>query len=268
MKHTLKLLSGSALLIALGCTVHAFDFGLDKITRGLEKAEAIATDGSRVLKGLAGIGIEEERTIGGSVAVEVVSRYGGLVRDENVISRLNLIGKTLAGYSDRPGLTWRFGLLDSEQINAFSAPGGYVFITRGLYEMCDDDDHLAAVLAHEIAHITQRHALKIVRRAEFFTGASNIVSRQSSDYRAIESSLNQFDLGIKQIVTTLCEQGFDPNTEYDADARGDALCTLAGYKPGSLHAALKSVQASGVEKERVFSTHPPIKDRLRRLPSQ
>ena len=108
-------------------------FGLDKLDfGGLKKAVDTAKDAGKITKGLVGIGPEEERVIGGSVAVEIVGAYGGLVRDAAIMQRVNLVGRTLARYSDRPDLDWRFGVLASDAVNAFSAPSGYVFITRGL----------------------------------------------------------------------------------------------------------------------------------------
>ena len=88
-------------------------------------------DGSKkLIKGVAGIGIQEELSIGGSVAVEIVANYGGLVRDEKIVRHVNMIGKTLGYYSDRPELQYMFGVLNSPDINAVAAPGGYIFITR------------------------------------------------------------------------------------------------------------------------------------------
>lgn len=245
----------------------AGQFGLDKLDlRKVQKGLDTAKDVAKISKGVAGISAEEEYVIGGSVAVEIVSRYGGLIRDPLIVERLNLIGRSLALYSDRPELKWCFGLLDSSEVNAFSAPSGYVFITRGLYERCESDDELAAVLAHEISHITQRHALKIIARGEFLSGAGSILNRQSSDARAVSSALRSFDLGIDTIIDTLFQKGFDPETEYDADKRGDALCTLCGYKAGSLRATLELIKANDDKQEAVFSSHPSLKNRIKRLP--
>jgi len=263
MKTThLALAAAGALLLALPA---AQAFKLPNIN--IDKIADTAKDVAQVTKGVAGIGAEEERVIGGSVAIQIVSRYGGLVKDKTITERVNLIGKALASYSDRPDLQWRFGVLNSAEVNAFSAPSGYVFITRGLMELCADEDQLAAVLAHEIAHITQRHALKIVARGEFISGAHSLVSKRSSDVRQANAMLSQFDTGIDKIISTLCEQGFDPKTEFDADKRGDQLATLCGYKPCSLHGALASVKAAqGGAKEKVFSTHPSLDKRMDKLP--
>jgi predicted Zn-dependent protease len=219
-----------------------------------------------VAKGVAGIGPEEERVIGGSVAVEIAGTYGGLVRDDKIMRRVNLVGRTLAGFSDRPGLTWRFGVLASTTVNAFSAPSGYVFITRGLYQMAADDDALAAVLAHEIAHVTARHALKIVARGELFSGGSSLAATYSGDVRNAEAQLKQFDLGVKEITETLFTKGFDPQTEYEADRIGRDLAAVTGYSRDGLRLMLQRLQARSTgDAKQVFSTHPPLTERIKRL---
>ena len=163
MNHRLSLIL--SFLLLGGSAGFALDLG--GLSKALNKAKEVtdtAKDASKVVKGGVGIGPEEEKVIGDSVALEIVGQYGGVVRDEDTLQRVNLVGRALARYSDRPDLDWRFGVLDSDSVNAFSAPDGYVFITRALYALADDDDLLAAILSHEIAHITEKHALKIVGR--------------------------------------------------------------------------------------------------------
>ena len=109
-------------LLALAPALHAQFGGLGDLVPGGSKADKVlknAQDGAKIVKGMAGIGIEEERVIGGSVAVEVVAKYGGLVRDQATLRRVNLVGRTLSQYSDRTTLAWRFGVLDSATVNVF-----------------------------------------------------------------------------------------------------------------------------------------------------
>jgi len=220
-----------------------------------------AKDVGQMVKGVAGIGPEEELTIGGSVAIEIAGHYGGVVRDAAVARRVNLVGKALARYSTRPQLPWRFAVLGSPTVNAFSAPGGYVFITRGLYDRLHSDDELAAVLGHEIAHITLRHALKIIARNSFFAGAMDLASQSNAN-------IAKFDAGISDITSTLFEKGFDPQTEFEADQQGRLLAFTTGYAPGGLREVLVELQESGGDPKAVFSTHPPLAERIARLPNE
>ena len=255
-----SLLLAFALLAAPAA--HAqFNFG--DLGKALDKGKSVA----KMAKGAAGIGPEEEKVIGESVALEIIGKYGGLVRDPATLQRVNLVGRTVARYSSRPDLNWRFGVLNSETINAFSAPDGYVFITKALYDLAPTDDLLAGILGHEITHIAERHALKIVARGEFLSGATSRAAQSSSDVRQVDAQLRQFDAGVGKIVSTLFEQGFDPPTEFAADQGGRALAATTGYAPGGLRTVLNDLQARGGNAQPVFSTHPPLKDRVQHLPN-
>lgn len=220
------------------------------------------------LRGAAGIGPEEEKNIGDSVAVEIVGKYGGLVRDAAILHRVNLVGRALARYSDRPELNWRFGVLNSDTVNAFSAPDGWVFISRGLYALAKNDDVLAGILGHEIAHITGRHALKIVEKSNMVGGFVNGAVSRSGDARALNQQLQQFDLGIGKITTTLFESGYGSDKEFEADKIGHNLAALTGYAPGGLRSVLVQLQQRGGDPKKTFATHPPLSDRIKRLPDE
>ncbi len=249
----------------------AFDLGglskalsnTEKLTKTLDTTKSAG----QMLKGVAGIGPEEEKLIGESVALEIVGKYGGLVRDAAIMQRVNLVGRGLALYSARPELSWRFGVLDSDTVNAFSAPAGYVFITRGLYAMADSDDSLAAILGHEIAHITGKHALGIIARGEFLSGATSLAAARSEEVRRFDTQLKSFDLGVSQVTKTLFEKGFDPQTEYAADVTGRQLAVTTGYAPGGLRAVLTALQRTPAGQQKIFSTHPPLAERIKRLPA-
>jgi predicted Zn-dependent protease len=264
------LLFAGVLLLTAGA---AFAFDLNKLSQTLSDPEKLkqglntAKDAAKLLKGVAGIGPEEEKVIGDSVALEIVGKYGGLVRDDAITRRINLVGRSLARYSDRPALNWRFAVLDSAAINAFSAPDGYVFITRGLYALADNDDALAAILGHEIAHITGKHALTIVARNEAFSAGLSQLVQRSGEARKVEGQLKQVNLGADLIVKTLFEKGFDPQTEYAADLTGRQLAVTTGYAPGALRAVLIRLQATAAGPQPIFSTHPPLAERLKRLPA-
>jgi len=266
----------AGLLLPFVATLSAFDFG--KLNQAIQKTKEItetAKDVGKVAKGVAGIGPAEEEIIGDAVALEIISRYGGLDHDEAIMQRVNLVGRALARYSDRPDHAWRFGVLASSAVNAFSAPDGFVFITRGLYDQATDDDLLAGILAHEIAHITSRHALKIIERNGAFSGATSLASKYSGDVREVQSQVNQVDSqlrefgpSIKGALKAIVVDGYDSKTEYAADQTGHDLAALTGYAPGGLRAVLARLQATGSDSKKMFSTHPPIKERIKRLPNE
>lgn len=266
-------LFAAALLFAAAPAAAQLDFG--KLTKGLDKLKQgmdTAKDAAKVAKGVTGIGPQEERNIGDAVALEIIARFGGVVRDAGVMHRVNVVGRALARYSERPELEWRFAVLASDTVNAFSAPGGYVFITRGLYERADSDDTLAGILAHEIAHITRRHALKIVERNEAAAGGKTLLLKRSNEARQLDSQVQQINsqLGIDLggLVKALVETGFDAPTEYEADREGRGLAVTNGFAPGGLRAVLVGLRHDGENRQTMFNTHPALGERLARLPDE
>jgi len=207
--------------------------------------------------GATGISLQDEMKIGGAVAVEIVSRNGGIDRDPAMTQRVIMIGKSLSYYCSRPDLNFRFAVLNSDHINAYSAPGGYVFITRGLYNALPDDQQLAAVLAHEISHVTRRHALKVISRGEFMKGLF--------DAGGSVSNMGAFDQGVESITDSLFTKGFDPGAEFDADSAGRALAAKTGYDRGALLDFLKNLYKTEGDSKDAFPTHPPLSHRIARL---
>lgn len=258
-----------AALFATATLAHAQFGGFDmsKITKGIETAK----DAGKLAKGVAGVGPEEERKIGEATAVELIGKYGGLVRDDEVMKRVNLVGRSLARYSSRPNLSWQFAVLDSDSVNAFSTPGGLVFITKGLYDTAASDDVLAGILGHEIAHITNKNALKIVQRSDLAEGGKNILLKRSSQARVIDSQVSQvgsmLGFNVLDLVKKLVETGFDAPTEFTADKDGRALAITTGFAPGGLRATLVHLQEQGENRQTMFATHPPLAERLKKLPA-
>jgi predicted Zn-dependent protease len=139
--------------------------------QGLQNFSAAKRDSERRAKALQrecddlktrSITFEEEHALGGAVSVNWVSQGEGLTDAPDAQAlheQLNRIGKNLAAQSSRPHLPWTFGVLKSQGINAVSGPGGFVFVSEGLLARLDNEAQLAGVLAHEIAHITGKHAM-------------------------------------------------------------------------------------------------------------
>jgi predicted Zn-dependent protease len=227
----------------------------------------IAKDVGSLTKAVVGIDLKEENSIGGAVAIEIVARFGGVWKDAAATQRVNLVGKSLTRYCDQQALDFKFGILNSDTINAFSAPGGYVFITKGLYDLVgDNDDQLAGVLGHEITHVTQRHALKIVERGDFLSGASDLYAMKDQNYAQF---MDKFGGAVNKVTATLFETGYDSKTEYAADKGGRALAAITGYAPGGLRATLIRLKMGGTNKTAViFPTHPSLDKRIKHLPEE
>ncbi len=219
-----------------------------------------AQGAGNLAKGIAGIGAKEEAAIGGSVAVAIVSNNGGVWKNEEATKRVATIGKALVRYSIRANSPFVFGVLNSEGIEGASAPGGYVFVSKGLYEMAKDDDELAGVLAHEIAHVTNRHALKIVSQSKMTKGFVQVASGAAG-----AGSFGAFDDVIGNLVQSGFNVTYNTNTEHDADHTGREIADAAGFDRNGLRRFLVRLYEMKKGEAYAFSKHPPLKHRLERL---
>ena len=172
MQKTGKILIG--LLLVLFTVSTSYSFNLGDALKGLEqpsgdskksgKSSGLSIFGEVLgaLRAFEPIGYKEERVIGGSLAIEIFSRFGGPYRNAALERYVALVGNTVVGVTERADLPFHFAILNSDDPNAFAAPGGYVFISVGLLRKMRSEAELAGVLGHEIAHITNRHALKMI----------------------------------------------------------------------------------------------------------
>ncbi|MDK2123046.1 M48 family metalloprotease [Parachitinimonas caeni] len=197
-----------------------------------------------------------------------------LDRDLAMQRYVNQVGTWVALQSDQPKLHWRFGVLDAPQINAFSGPGGYIFITRGLYQTLRNESELACVLGHEIAHVTQRHHASAKANEGLYELGALALDAAASNYSRNSGSLDANQRAemsknmIKGFVGEWALRGFDRKQEFEADRIGVVLCARAGYNPFGLIGTLQTLQQYRREDGPVswmFSTHPSLDDRLREL---
>src|SRR5712691_9539629 len=144
-------------ILALAAPVHA-QFG------GLDKTFKKAQDAKQKLDSV-NVSDEEERKIGEDVSAKIRQRFG-VVQDAAVHKYVTLVGTVLAQHSERPNLAWRFIVLDTDGVNAFASPGGIVHITRGALGLILNEAELAGVLAHEIGHVSHKHAVNAVRKSK------------------------------------------------------------------------------------------------------
>ena len=112
---------------------------------------------------LSGVSEKDEIALGRELAGRTMGA-APLINDRALQSYVNQVGRQIVAQSDRPDLPWRFGVMDTPSVNAFAAPGGVILITRGLYEILDNEAQLAAVLGHEVAHVMRRHHVEVVRK--------------------------------------------------------------------------------------------------------
>ncbi|OYY93042.1 MAG: hypothetical protein B7Y41_13055 [Hydrogenophilales bacterium 28-61-23] len=203
---------------------------------------------------------EEEARIGQQWAGNLLGA-APLVKDDNLQRYVNRVGRWVALQSERADLTWRFGVIESEDLNAFAAPGGYIFLTKGLYRKLKNEAELAGVLGHEIGHVIRKHHLKVEQKSHLWAAAGGALSRKFK---------NESDV-VQNLIGNGAEafaRGLDKSAEYEADRIGVVLSARAGYDAYALPAVLAEighVAKSDKSVSLLFKTHPHPEDRLGQL---
>ncbi|HET7840819.1 MAG TPA: M48 family metalloprotease, partial [Terriglobia bacterium] len=204
---------------------------------------------------------DQEKDIGRGVAAKIIGHYQ-LYNDPGVTQYVNLVGATVAAHAPpRQGIEYHFAVLDSDWVNAFSTPGGYIFVTRGALALCDDESELAGVLGHEVAHITGEHIVNIIE-----TDRKKRVGKEvGSDYAQKGPGWLQYvkEVGVNLAVDALFQDGLPATDEFNADKTGVGYAHAAGYPADGLERFLvKMGQVSSQKGNSVMEhTHPPVADR-------
>lgn len=175
---------------------------------------------------------------------------------------VNRLGRWISLHSARAHLPWTFAVLDDPGFNAFAAPGGYIFVTKGLIDGVDEAE-LAGILAHEISHVTQKHHLKAIRAKAGAGLLTQLVSSQlRSDARGLVSQQ------LLSVGRNLYSSGLDQGDEFDADRNGVALAARAGFDPYGLPSVLQQLRTAAPDNPLftlTLATHPPAQQRLELL---
>jgi predicted Zn-dependent protease len=220
------------------------------------------------LEGLGRIGQQalpidpaREREIGFGIAATVAGRYR-LAPDEALTRYLNLVGQSVAQQSVRGGeVDFRFGLLDTEDVNAYAAPGGYVLITRGALGLMESEAELAGVLAHELAHVDQKHVVEAIRRSSVFLQMRDETQMRGSGLDSLAA-----------VGTGVLFTGLSRVDELQADSLGLIYAAAAGYRSDGLLQFLRHLQtAEGAGSGALAewrATHPSTADRIQAVERQ
>ncbi|MFH1950039.1 MAG: M48 family metalloprotease [Pseudomonadota bacterium] len=239
---------------------------LDKLMDPKSKESKILQGVGSILGSATEIDYPSERTIGESLALEGFRRYGMPVKDRKVQEYVNLVGNAVARNSLRPGIPYNFVVIESPLQNAFSCPGGIIFVSSGLLRTIQSEGQLAGILAHEVAHVGHKHALQSIQRARFFQGVGKITSANMKGEKGKE-----FEDMIGGLQNTLFDKGLDQNMEFEADVSAMETAYRTGYDPEGLMEVLKAlvkIEAGSTKKGSWFSTHPPLKERIQKCRTQ
>jgi predicted Zn-dependent protease len=240
---------------------------LDKLVKPDSKEGRILSGATQVISSKKDIDYPTERTIGESLALEGLQRFGLPVKNEALQQYVNLVGNAVASNSRRATIPYQFAVLDSPIQNAFAVPGGVIFVSRALVSILEDESELAAVLAHEVGHVAAKHALKSTQRAQLLQGVGTITAASVGGKKG-----QQFASAIGDMQAVLFDKGLDKEMEYEADSMGMETTYRTGYDPSAMIRVLEKLQkleaTSKDKKGSWFSTHPPLHERISRLRAQ
>jgi len=224
---------------------------LDKLKSALSRTKELKT-----------VDDQGEAEIGDGVTANLLG-VAPLVQDDDLQQYVNQLGLWLALQTERADLAWHFGVLDTDSVNAFAAPGGYVFVTRGLLLRMRSEAELAGVLAHEISHVLKRHHLQAIQKNAQTGLVADLASLAAGSRRHGELAQKAISAG-----TELYARGLDKDDEFEADRMGVVIAARAGYDPYGLPAVLQVLDAMSSQDNSLalmFKTHPAPQQRLQLL---
>lgn len=194
-----------------------------------------------------------------------------LHQNKRINEYVNHVGFWLAQNSSRPDLPWQFGVIDSESINAFAAPGGFVFITSAMLMQLDNEAELAAVLAHEISHVILQHHLQAMKSGALRSAMTETLFVSADAYQANTNAKQQkreyaaWAKTVTNAAQDLYSKGLDREDELLADNSGLMLLAKSGYDPFSYLSSLQAIEAISPDDTSLallYKTHPTPTERL------
>jgi predicted Zn-dependent protease len=216
---------------------------------------------------------EEEVQLGQGLTAGLLGA-APLHKDERLQRYVNRVGRWVALHSERPDLPWSFGVIDVDTINAFALPGGMVVISNGLLKHLQSESELAGVLAHEIAHVVQKHQLKAIQSGQLSDAAQSVATEYASNRiaggggSAVGKVLGTAaaGVGIGVLKDGFLVKPLDREKEYEADRMGVVLAARAGYDPYGLVSVMQMLAlVKGSDEAGILATHPSPNDRIAEL---
>jgi predicted Zn-dependent protease len=211
---------------------------------------------------------EDELRVGAEEHPKMIKEFGGAYGDAKLRAYMNRIGLRLAAVSEGPGLKFTFTVLNDDKVNAFALPGGYVYVTRGIMALAENEAEIAGVVAHEIGHVTARHT------AERYS--TTMAANLGLMVLDIVGSSAGLPSGVGQIAgfgAQAALMGYSRDQELEADMLGVRYMTRAGYDPNAMGTFFAKMQAHAELEQamigkqdgpanNIMSTHPRTIDRI------
>lgn len=239
------------------------------------QVDALLEAGGKLDQATDTLNDEQEYYLGRSVTALILRSYPLSRTNQPLIQYVNQVGNALAARSVRPEIFggYHFGVLESDEINALSAPGGFIFISRGFLSVIPNEEALAGVLAHEIAHVVLGHGVNAISTGKLSEAALIIGKEAASSYGPSELSAvtNVFGESVNQVFDTIVKSGYSRSQEFEADEFAAKLLARTGYSVSGLTSMLDQLGKVNSQKRGGWmDTHPAPADRKSslRLPKQ
>lgn len=234
-----------------------------------QQADSLVKSAAAVEKTFKDITPEQEYYIGRSVGASIISTYK-VYDNEEATRYLNVLGQSVSRFSDMPDTFkgYRFLILESDEINAFAAPGGFIFISRGMIRLCKTEDDLAAIIAHEVGHVQLRHAVKAIKSSRLTSALTILAMEGAKSFGGdqLAQLTTAFEGSIGDITSTLMNSGYARGQEREADRVAIVILQRIGYRQASLVDVLERMGKVLETDHRGFgATHPPADTRIKEL---
>jgi beta-barrel assembly-enhancing protease len=248
------LLTGCATMTDIGASIGEASGAIKH-----EEAESIRKTGQAFGKAMEQITPEQEYYVGRAVGATIAGRYK-ILDDPAATRYVNLLGQTLAQHSAKPETFggYHFLILDADEINAFAAPGGLIFVSKGLMRLCASEDELASVLAHEVGHVQLGHAVSAISNSRWTQAWTVLGTEAARTQEGLTQLTTAFEGSIGDITHTLCTSGYARGQEKNADEAAVKILRAVGYDPRALVRVLEQMKQRLKPGGTDFAaTHPP-----------
>ena len=221
----------------------------------MDRLGRILGGAARIVRTMLPISTGKEIEIGRGIAATIAGRYP-IVQDSALTLYVNLVGLTVAGEAPRPDIAYRFAVLETPDVNAFAAPGGYIFVTRGALALMESEAELAGVLAHEVGHVNRRHVIEGLRKSDLM---QSVRDESGISGTTLDRAVGQ---GANAVFS-----GYSRGDESEADSLGVEYAAGAGYDPQGLPRFVSHLNRHAGEGPlaEMFATHEAPDERIARL---
>jgi len=234
-----------------------------QVAKGVSKGVATFDEAKKAADALTP---ENEYYLGRAVAANIAAKYT-IYPNASVEKYVNKICTAIVINSPKPDIYkgYHVAILDTDEINAFATPGGHIFVTRGLISCASNEDALASVIAHEVAHIQLRHALTAIRNARYVNAAvsgalAGVGEGMGGNAKELANIMGD---SVNEVITTLVVNGFSKSQELDADNTALSLLVSAGYQPSGIAEMLQALKQKQKGGQGFGKTHPSPDERLK-----